>query len=280
MKIKKHPTGNQFWMTPQKKWVRNFALPSVPFIDINDTIVKEDHFTFLRNEKINAIQRYPWIDSEHLGHENVVIVSDGYGFKEKHKLLEKLPKNVAVMGVNGSLVKWESPRSMNYYVANNPYDECMKYLPRRAKTLPKCLASARTNSNFLLKYRGSKYRYYPVNERGYTTLGEKEVSWQVDDYRNAVCAALGLAYRFGAEKILLLCCDDVFAEERAGAVKLHNGLWMYPQHEVAHGLIDGNCYWLKNIPFEEVFVTNHSSGPLYENAEYIGEDQWLSFFGD
>lgn len=266
-------------MTPQRKWVRNFTTPSAPYVDINETIEQKDHFLFLRNEKINSLQRYPWIDSENIAHENVVIVSDGYGFKEKQKLLNALPKNVTVMGVNGSLVKWES-RTMNYYVVNNPYEECMRYLPRKNKILPKCIASARTNSDFLLKYRGSKYRYYPVNEKSYTTLGNKEVSWQVDDYRNPVCAAMGLAYRFGAEKIMLFCCDDVFAEERPGAEKIHNGLWMYPQHHVAHGLIDGNCYWLRNVPYGEVAIVDHSSGPLYENTEYIGEDKLVSFFGE
>lgn len=280
MRIKKHANGNQYVLTPQGKWVRNFTVPLAPFVDINNTIDAKDHFQFLQNEVQNGFNRYQWIDSEQLHHPDIVIVSDGYGFKEKHKGLGSLPKNVTIIGVNGALAKWEiGARSISYYVVNNPYSECMRYLPKRAKVLPKCIASPRTHHEFLKNYRGTRMRYYPVNEQSYTTLGVKEAQWQVDDYRNPVCAAIGLAYRFGVERLLLLCCDDSFKEERAGAVKLENGLWMYPQHEVAHGLIDGNLYWLRSQPHQEVLLGDCSSGPKYTNASYIEEDKILSFFG-
>lgn len=280
MRIKKHANGNQYVLTPQNKWVRNFAASTVPFIDINNTIEVKDHFMFLQNEVQNGFQRYQWVDSEKMYCPNVVIVSDGYNFKEKHKLLASLPKNITIIGVNGSLAKWEiAARSINYYVVNNPYGECVRYLPKRGKVWPKCIASPRTNREFMNNYRGTKLRYYPVNEQSYTTLGMKEVQWQIDDYRNPVCAAIGLAYRFNVERLLLLCCDDSFKEERAGAVKLENGLWMYPQHEVAHGLIDGNLYWLGSQPHQEVLTGDCSSGPNYTNASYIEEDKIMSFFG-
>jgi len=280
MRIKKHSNGNQYLLTPQNKWVRNFTANNVQYIDINNTIDVKDHFAFLQNEVQNGFQRNQWIDSEQIHHPDVVIVSDGYGFKEKQKILSKLPKNITIIGVNGSLSKWEiTNRNINYYVVNNPYDECMKYLPRRGKVLPKCIASPRTNHEFLSNYRGTKMRYYPVGEQSYTTLGAKEVQWQVDDYRNPICAAIGLAYRFGAERLMLFCCDDSFKDERPGAVQLENGLWMYPQHEVAHGLIDGNLYWLGSQRYQEVLTGDCSSGPNYTNASYIEEDKILSFFG-
>ena len=267
-------------LTPQNKWVRNFTASTVPFLDINNTIDIKDHFLFLQNEIQNGFQRHQWVDSEKIYCPNVVIVSDGYNFKEKHKVLAQLPKNVTIIGVNGSLAKWEiAARNINYYVVNNPYDECTRYLPKRGKVWPKCITSPRTNQKFMSNYRGTKLRYYPVNEQSYTTLGVKEVQWQIDDYRNPVCAAIGLAYRFGVERLLLLCCDDSFKEERAGAVKLKNELWMYPQHEVAHGLIDGNLYWLRSQPHQEVLTGDCSSGPNYTNASYIEEDKILSFFG-
>lgn len=280
MRIKRHANGNQYLLTPQNKWVRNFANRNAPFIDLNETISQQDHFQFLQNEVQNGFNRMQWVDSEKLYHDDIVIVSDGYGFAKKQALLSKLPKNVTIIGVNGALAKWENAgRSINYYVVNNPYVECMRYLPRRGKVLPKCIASSRTYYEFLQEYRGTKYRYYPVNETSYTTLGQQEVDWQVDDYRNPVCAAIGLAYRFGAERLLLFCCDDAFENERPGAVSLPNGLWMYPQHEVAHGLIDGSLYWLHNQPYKEVVIGDCSSGPNYTNASYIEEDKILSFFG-
>lgn len=280
MNYKKHPNGNHYLLTPQNMWVRNFNLPSVPFIDINNTINKNDHAIFLKNEIQNGFKKYQWIDSENLYHPNIVIVSDGYNFKEKHKILSNLPKSVVVIGVNGSLAKWEvKNRNLTYYVVNNPYPECMKFFPRSMTILPKCIASPRTNSDFLNNYRGTKYRYYPVNEHSYTTLGHNEVIYQIDDYRNPICAAIGLAFKFGVERLLLVCCDDAFENERPGCVKLPNGLYMYPQHEIAHGLIDGNLHWLKNKLYQETYIKNHSSGLGYENAEYINESEILSFFG-
>lgn len=279
MRIKKHSNGNQYVLTSTNMWVRNFAYENVPFVDINETIEEKDHFVFLQNEVQNNLQRIQWIDSEKIYHPFIVIVSDGFNFKEKHKLLSKLPKNITIIAVNGALAKWENQhRNINYYVVNNPYDECMKYLPRN-RTFPKCIASQRTNHEFLKKYRGMKLKYYPVNEKSYTTLGMKEVAWQIDDYRNSICAAIGLAFRFNVEKLLLFCCDDSFQDSRPGAINLENGLWMYPQHKIAHGLIDGNLYWLKNQPYQEVQTADCSSGLKYNNALNIKEENIFSFFG-
>lgn len=280
MRIKKTTDGNQYLLTKHGKWVRNFYKQSVPFVDINNTIDSKDHFTFLKNEVQNSLRKYTWIDSEHFRNPNIVIVSDGYDFSRKHRLLADLPKNVTIIGVNGALAKWDLNRSMSYYVANNPFKECTRYLPKRNKSLPKCIASARTNLDFLENYNGTKLKYYPVNESGYSTLGIKEVSWQVDDYRNPICAAIGLAYRFGVEKLLLLCCDDAFKDERPGAMLLENNLWIYPQQELAHGLIDGNLYWLRDQPYKEVLIGDCSSGLRYENASYISEDNIKSFWDE
>lgn len=279
MRIKKNSNGNQYLLTEQSHWVRNFTKPIVPFLDINNTISPDDYFVFLKNEVQNGMRRYTWIDSEKIYHPRIIIVSDGFEFSKRHKMLADLPKDVVIIGVNRSLVKWDVPsRSMNYYVVNNPYSECMKYLPKGNRTLPKCIASARTNFEFLENYRGTKYRYYPVNEAKYATLGAKETSWQVDDYRNPICAAIGLAYRFGVEQLLLLCCDDVLKEERPGATKLDNGLWIYPQQEIATGLIDGNLHWLQSQPHTEVCVKNCSDGLLLKNASYINEEKIATFW--
>lgn len=280
MRIKKTPDGNQYLLTNQGKWVRNFCKNTVPFVDINNTIEPKDHFVFLQNEVQNGMRKQTWIDSERFHHSKIVIVSDGYDFQKKHKLLAELPKDVAIIGVNGSLVKWELNRSQSYYVVNNPYKECTKYLPKGNKMPPKCIASARTNHEFIENYRGTKLRYYPVNESAYSTLGVKEVSWQIDDYRNSICAAIGLAYRFGVQQMLLFCCDDSFKDERPGAIQLENKLWMYPQQEVAHGLIDGNLHWLKSQTYKEVFIRDCSSGSRYENASYIDEDKIMSFWDE
>lgn len=278
--IKKHRSGNEFVCTKHGKWIRNFTLEHKPYLDLNKTISSTDHFGFLENEMQNNLLRIPWIDSEKIYHPNIIIVSDGYNFKEKHKYLNDLPKDIVIIGVNGALAKWENKgKNIGYYVVNNPYQECMKYYPRKSKSFPKCIASARTFHQFLKLYKGTKYKYYPVNESGYSTLGLKEVSYQIDDYRNPICAAIGLAYRFGVENLLLFCCDDSFADERAGAVKLENGLYMYPQQEIAHNIIDLNLFWMKNQEYDEVNIADCSSGPVYDYATQISENNILDFFG-
>lgn len=279
MRIKKTQDGNQYLLTKQGMWVRNFYKNIVPYVDINKTITTDDHFVFLKNEVQNSLKKSTWIDSEKFNANKILIISDGYDFKRKHKLLANLPKEVVIMGVNGSLAKWElNNKVISYYVVNNPYQECVKYLPKNNKISPKCLASIRTNYEFMDNYRGAKFKYCPVNESSYSTLGVKEVTWQIDDYRNPICAAIGLAYKFGAEKLMLFCCDDAFMDERPGAIQLENKLWIYPQQEIAHGLIDANLYWFKNQPYKEVSIGNCSSGQRYENATYIDEDKIISFW--
>lgn len=279
-RIKKYPNGNRYILTPQNKWVRDFTRTSVPFIDINQTIKPEDHFLFLKNEFENKISRYAWIDSEKLYHPNVIIISDGYDFLKAQEILKELPNNITILGVNGSLKKWQNPKNINYYIVNNPYEECMRFLPNSRKLLPKCIASSRTNSKFLRNYNGTKFRYYSVNENQYIGSGSKEVSWQVDDYRNPVCAAISLAYRFGAEKLLLLCCDDVFPEERPGSTKIGDKFYTYPQHLTAHGIIDANLFWLKNQEYYQIKIGNYSSGLIYKNADEVCLNNILNFFED
>ncbi len=277
-KIKKYPDGNEYIKTPQGMWVRNFTIMNAPYKNINKTYKKEDYFTFLRNEIQNSIQRYTWIENENFLHDTVVIVSDGYDFKNKQTILEKLPKTTTIIGVLGSLNKWSIKKSMDYYLINNPYPTSMKYFNRRSRSMPKCIASLKTNSNFLYNYRGTIYKYMPVHESEYNSKFEKEISLKIDDYRNPICGAIQIAYEFGATKILLFCCDDSFEGERPSSMKLKNGLYQYPQQEIAHGIIDAQMYWLKNIKYEEIQIFDHSSGATYENATYIAEDDIVKMF--
>ena len=278
-RIKKVKNGNEYALTDEDVWVRNFTKDSVPYVDLNETINSTDCKLFTKNEIDNSCQKITWIDSEYINENNIIIVSDGYNFKEKHKLLNSIPKDVCIIGVNGSLYRWENAsRNINYYVVNNPYSECLKYLPKRYRVLPKCIASPRTNSEFIKNYKGTKYKYYPVNEKSYNTLGSREARWQIDDYRNPICAAIGLAYKFNVVNLLLLFCDDSFESERAGSVQLENKLWTYPQQKIANSIIDANLYWLKNQKYQEVNIGNCSNGYNLENAQNIKEEDIISFF--
>ena len=87
-----------------------------------------------------------------------------------------------------------------------------------------------------------------------------------------------MAYHFGAEKIMLFCCDDSFKDERPSSIKLENGLYEYEQQQVAHEIIDGMFYWLKNHPYYKTIIGDHSSSQEYKYATYINEEKVLQFF--
>jgi hypothetical protein len=96
---------------------------------------------------------------------------------------------------------------------------------------------------------------------------------QIDDYRNPICAAIGLAYRFGVQRLMLVCCDNSFDKPRDAAVQMKNGLWTYEQHLRSHDIIDANLYWLTHQKDAEVKVADWSNGPEYVNATYISSAQ-------
>jgi len=267
-------------MTPSGMWVRNFTVENVPLLDINNTINSEDHFLFINNEFENSMKRYSWVDTENFYLPNVVIISDGYYFKEKHqKIINSIKEigNVTIIGVNGSLKKWACEKNMSFYLTNNPYEESLSDLPKK-RMLPRCIASCRTNYRFLSNYNGTVLKYNPVCEKDYKGSGHKEAIWSIDDYRNPICAAISIAYRFGVEKLLLMFCDESFQESRPGAVQLENGLWTYPQQLKAQEVIDANLFWLVGEKYREIKTGSFSSGLSYNSAAYIEEENITDFF--
>lgn len=272
--IKNHRNKNDYYYAGSGLWVRNFTKKLTSPIDINDLIPQADMMTMLGNENSNHSKMLQRIDTESFNHNKIVIVSDGYKFEEKHKLLEKLPNDVTIIGVSETLVKWESARKMQYYVVNNPFEDCLQLLPKQQKIFPKCIASMRTNPEFTERFNGIVYSYSPTTTINY--CGQRsEADYFIDDYRNPICAAIGLSYRFNVQKLLLFCCDDVYNEYRPATEKLNNGLWIYPQQKVAHDLIDGNLYWLKKA---NINIGYNSDGPEYKHAEYIKEGDIIKFF--
>ena len=92
---------------------------------------------------------------------------------------------------------------LNYYVVNNPYQECLYYYPQIVRSWPKCIASIRTNPNFLEVYQGLLYIYSPTNGQGFSGV-QIDTPYSIDDYRNPVCAAINLSYKFKVKKLLFI----------------------------------------------------------------------------
>lgn len=286
MLIKRHSTRNEY-IRAGDVWVRNFTKPKVPSLSLANLFDKKDHQLVLENEFKNRMQ--PRISDEPVSMPKVVIVSDGYSFRWKHLCLAKMPKDVYIIAVNRAMRNWKlmsrrlpqhERKAINAFVVNNPYPECMSYLPASdSRYFPSCIASTRTNHSFLERYLGTKYVYEPATEESFGQ--EVTAKYCIDDYRNPVCAAIGLAYRFGVEKLMLVSCDDSFTEQRESSVQLHNGLWTYPHQNRAHAIIDANLYWLTHQEEKEVHVADWSDGAKYDNAHYItSEEEALSFFRD
>jgi len=285
MKIRKHSNGNEYIFSGGV-WVRNFTKTKIKSIQLSHMFEKEDFDTIIKNEQLN--KTFPLICDEILHFKKIVIVSDGFDFEKKQKILSYIPKDVCILAINRSLHKWkllspsipvEDRRPINAYVVNNPYEKANSYLPDKfSQYYPTCVASIRSNNDFLKKYKGNVYVYRPSFELNFGK--ESSDRYTIDDYRNPICACIGLAYQFGVEKLLLFCCDDSFEEKREDSVLLSNGLYTYKPLLKSYDIVDANLYWLKNFSKEKIHVVNHSSGADYKNASYINEKEISSFFAD
>lgn len=286
MRVKKHPSGNEY-IRAGDVWVRNFTKDCITQVQITRMFDKADYALVLKNHELN--KNHPKISNEAIYFENLVIVSDGHDFAARHLFLRKLPRGTGILAVNRAALKWgllrpavpaAERRTVNALVVNNPYRECAACAPAKdAKYYPACIASVRTNHEFLKRYGGDVYTYAPTPDETFG-VGLAE-TYYVDDYRNPVCAAVGLAHRFGAKRVMLVCCDDSFPERRPSSVPLPNGLHAYPQHLKAQEIIDANLYWLTHQEGREVRAADYSSGAEYRNAAYIRSDEEaLAFFGD
>lgn len=282
MRVKKDILSKNEYIAAEGVWVRNFTKENVRPLSLSKIIKHEDYNLLLTNEKTNHTLQLPGIANERFHFPKIIIVSDGHDFETRHQELLSLP-DVAVLAVNGALASWKLmgatvKKPINFYVVNNPYQECCGYIPKRGKYYPACIASSRTNPKFLREYPGRKFTYESSPTRYFGE--DRYEEYYIDDYRNPVCAAIGLAYRFGVEKLMLMCCDDSFVDERPGSVKMNNGLWTYPQHLKSQKIIDANLYWLKTQQ-HQVSIADYSSGPEYINAGYIGRvEEAIAFFQD
>lgn len=277
MRIKQVKKTKNEYVYAGDVWVRNFAKLNSKFVQETSLLHRKDFDVVLHNERSNSTLNLPVLSDETFTFPNVVIVSDGHDFEKRIECLRQIPDNqVCVIAVNKALKKWkligvENPRTINFYLINNPYDEAQFSLPR--SYFPACISSVRTSHEFLSNYPGMRYMYEPTPEKGY---GYNKVhKYFVDDYRNPVAAAMSIAFRFGAQKVMLLCCDDSFEQEKPGAEQLDNGLWTYPQHIKTHEILDAQAYWLKQADIE---VADYSSGPEYANAAYIKSDEEVKEF--
>jgi hypothetical protein len=279
MRIKKFKK-NEYVQASDSIWVRNLTSRSIKPIDIN-YLSLQDQNLLLKNELEN-LKISKKLEIDNISYKNVIICSDGLDWEEKQKILAKVPSDKAkIICTNGSLNNWnmlgdsEIQRIINFYVVNNPYEECLNYLPFNNYYFPNVLASTKTNFKFISNYKGQIYFYKSTEGINYSSPFS-EIRTVLDDYRNPICASISFAYKLGAKKILLFCCDESFEDERPGSIKMENGLYQYPQQILSQKIIDKQFFWIK----DRVEIFDCSQGIKYENAEYIKEDQITDIFND
>lgn len=278
MYVKKHSTNNEY-IHAGGVWVRNFTKDGVTPVLLEHMFEKSEYENVLINEFRHA--NLPRIAEERIRLPLIAIVSDGYDFEKRHKVLLNIP-GVAVLAVNRAMRRWQlmPEKPINAYVINNPFPEAMTFLPTKDSLyFPTCITSTRTYYPFSERYVGDKYVYEPTATETFGIV--RNSSYSIDDYRNPICAAIDLAFHWGVQKLMLLCCDDSFSQRRDFATELPNGLWTYPQHIKAMHIIDAKLHWLTHYNSREIEVANYSSGIEYVNSKYINNDEEaLSFFHD
>lgn len=279
MRIKKHKR-NEFILA-EDVWVRN-PYCSSEAIDINN-MSKNDISLFMKNEVENY--KVKSLVSENLSGssvKNFIICSDGNGWKERQNILASIPsKKALIIGINGSLAKWGMvgnisglKRVMFAYLVNNPYPECVSFLPSSHRYYPPLVSSTRTHPEFLRKYLEKPKFYTPTKDLNYSGIS-REGCLVLDDYRNPLCAAISYCIKMGAAKIALFCCDEAFCDQRPGSVRMANGLFQYPQQIKSQKIVDAQFHWMRRAGVE---AADCSSGIEYSNAEYINPENLSNFF--
>lgn len=281
MRIRKIKSTKNEYVYAGGSWVRNFTKTGIKPVDLSKLFRPDDYNLIVSNEFASETFGVSNIADDNFNFSKVIIVSDGYDFEKRQQLAAKIEGSV-VLAVNGALKRWQLfdnnrilVKPINFYIVNNPYAECMYFMP--SVYFPSCIMSSRTKPEFIRNYIGMKYLYSPTPNIQFG-IHKNVVKYTVDDYRNPICAAINLAFRFKAKKILLLCCDDSLPVQKPGTVLLENGLWTYPHHMRSHDIIDANLFWITR---EEIGIqiADYSSGPKYVNAEYIKtEEEAIDFF--
>lgn len=239
--FKKHKNKNEY-LQVDNYWIRNFFNPTGKPQDVNILYHETELEEILNNEVRNTKLGYQEVNEGIYSCNDVLIVSDGHGFNE-HKKFNKLRDDLCVITVNHAARFWEADHLPNFFLINHPKADCLSFMPN--KLFPLLLASRRTHTAFLKNYKNDVYLYDPVPEEYYQSIISAESELHIDDYRNPICAAIGVAKILQAKNIYLAFCSSAYMEERPGTSKVEDGLYQYPLQQTADKIVDGNLFWYK-----------------------------------
>jgi hypothetical protein len=246
-------------------WIRNPNKTGAVPEDINDLYSENEIKLLIQNEIYNSKLNIPNVETETFEWENVIILGNGYGFKNEHiKLLDDFPndrKNI-VIAVNNTPRFWESKRLPNYYLTNNLSDFS------NFKFFPILIAGKRSNPISIMKYRNMKYFYSHTPSYKFRSPTDSDSSFYVDDYRNPICAAINCCNYYKAKNLILAFCSEGYESQRDGMEKINEFLFAYPQQILADSIINANLFWyLTNNPQSKIFYTGIKN--CFSMAKYI-----------
>lgn len=266
--IKKHPNRNEY-LKVENIWVRNFAKKNVDPKDLNNLYDEQDIKDLVENEIKNKKLNHPSIGNEAVSYEKMIIVSDGFMFSEHANIFKIMPENTCLITVNQALKLWNASIFPNYYLVLNTGINAMPLFPD--KLYPRLVASRRLYHDFLENYKNVIYFYDPVPDTYYQSQMSKDSLLLIDDYRNPICACIGLANYFNVEKLYLAFCSHAFKEYREGTIKIGSGVFQYPQQRLADQVVDGNLFWLNAArPNMQIYHTGIKKSFMF--SKYLSKD--------
>lgn len=240
--LKKEKNQNEY-LKVENFWVRNFVTPSIKDVDLNNLYYDIDLNEIILNEMNNTRLKNATLESAIFSkYRNFVIVSDGYGFDD-HVKFDNLRSDVCLILVNQAARLWSCRRMPDFLIVNNPTKTCMTNMPVRF--FPQLIASRKTYHDFVRAYPNTLYFYDAVPDSYYQTIMNGSSELHIDDYRNSICAAIGLIYKLGFGNVFMAFCSHAYKEKRAAMEQVDDGLYNYPQQQVADKLIDGNLFFYK-----------------------------------
>lgn len=274
--IKQHKNKNEYLLTKDNIWIRNFTKTNCLAKDINNLYEKSEIEILLQNEINNQRTNYIDLFSENIANKKVLIISDGFGYNQTNYWINNIPKDVKIMCVHGSLRFWKNQRLPNYYTFTNPFDSSIIFYPEQF--FPFMITSTRANHKFISKWKNNIYVYKATPDEYYESSMSYNSPNYIDEYRNAIAASIHICYLMGAEKICLAYPIDAYKEERPATVQMGNA-HVYPQQLISANIIDAMLFWYKiNKPSCKFSYCGIENLLLF--AKYVKEESIYRFFDE
>lgn len=252
-------------------WVRNFAREDTKPLDINDLYTNDEIRICIENEVRNSKIIVPNISTENFDFKSVVIISNGYGFRENHKKLVESINNYdgrQVLSVNNTIISWNATKYPNFYLTNS-FNK-----PSSMNFLPRLICSQRMDYDFLKNYRNNKFVYSPTPNYKFSSPNSIDETCFIDEYRNPICASISCSHKFRASRIFLAFCSEGYETKKEGMIDVGDGIFMYPQQILANNIINHMIFWYRySNPSVKIFYTGNKNS--FSFAKYLRVDDFI-----